>query len=423
MEIINQPQKIRIQCPQHQTVFEAENKPHIVCEIREHTLSSNFPNGEVWEYCCDCRTFLPSEFGTGGKAQENCRNCERKTITRYLCENCKIVSYDSAEDTKGKVNHISLQKGIEPTCPGCHSITADSKIIQHDCKDIEKVILTRREKCLFCEKSTAPTLPKPVNSQVVPSTSFIPVKTPSQVKAICSGCGTIYPEDGEFCIECGQKREMSDSVNNPINVLPPPPPIPGQVSSDSTEFDTVFTPAIPKIDNPTKPKNKQMPVIMGIVGCVVLLFIIIGVVKSSKSNSDSEYSNINTSEYSPNSSDLSNSYANDSNMDSYDSNSNMGSSSLPTYFEKTYRGNISGKSFSMTLKREGDELSGTASTYKSDTVSGKISDYGDFELDGYEDGYTLTGKYKGSINSEGTITGNWTTPSGNKSTPFNLKEE
>ena len=50
MEEVSEKRNLKIFCPQHQAVFEVEENSKIVCEIREHALSNNFPNEEFWEY-------------------------------------------------------------------------------------------------------------------------------------------------------------------------------------------------------------------------------------------------------------------------------------------------------------------------------------------------------------------------------------
>jgi uncharacterized OB-fold protein len=420
-----QPQRIRVHCPKHQTVFDVENKPHIVCEIQEHTLSSNFPNGEFWEYCCDCQTFLKSEYGNGGTAKDNCLNCERKVISRYVCQNCKIISYDSNEDTKGKVRHISPQKGIEPACPGCHKVNTTLKIFQHDCSDIGKVILTYREKCPFCKKQTGPALSGAVKKEEISASPFISSSESPKLATHCSNCGMAYAKDATFCVGCGMKYKAQQGLSDSYGkAIPPPPPIPGAVSSDSSEVTINFTPPATKSTDISPSKNKQLPIFIG-VGCIVLLFVIIGVVSFSKESS----SLTNSSENSSNDSELSD-LSNPSNSNSsfeYSSNSSddssEDSSSLPYSFERTYLGKIGGRSFSMTLKRDGNELTGTASTIKTDTVSGTIKDSGEFTMDGFENGNNLTGLYKGAIKTNGSVEGTWTTPSGNKPTSFYLSEQ
>ncbi len=100
-----------------------------------------------------------------------------------------------------------------------------------------------------------------------------------------------------------------------------------------------------------------------------------------------------------------------------------GNPGLPDSFQRDYQGTISEQSFSVTLIRSGRNLRGTASTSRTDTLSGTIETDGRFRLDGYENGTKLTGIYTGQIHTDGTLTGNWTNPKGLKETPFYLRQQ
>ncbi len=154
METEVKSRQIKIRCPQHQTVFEVTAKPEIICEIREHTLSKDFPNSEFWEYCCDCQVFSRSNLDVGGKSNKVCLNCERQRVSRFVCGKCKVISFDSDEHAKGKIFNIKVQNGIEPSCPGCQKSFVGEKIYQHNCAEIESVILMPRETCPFCKRLT-----------------------------------------------------------------------------------------------------------------------------------------------------------------------------------------------------------------------------------------------------------------------------
>lgn len=96
-------------------------------------------------------------------------------------------------------------------------------------------------------------------------------------------------------------------------------------------------------------------------------------------------------------------------------------SSLPNSFSRSYSGTIGGYSFTINLTRDGNKLTGTASTNKTDSVYGEIDDSGNFTLKGYEnDGSTQSGIYKGRISSDGSIIGNWTNTQGGQRTSFSL---
>lgn len=83
---------------------------------------------------------------------------------------------------------------------------------------------------------------------------------------------------------------------------------------------------------------------------------------------------------------------------------------LPNTFERRYGGYAGDKSLSMTLKRDNQNLTGTASTTrKTDVLKGSINPDGSFELYGYENGRgDYTGIWSGQIHGDGSVTGYWT---------------
>ncbi len=97
--------------------------------------------------------------------------------------------------------------------------------------------------------------------------------------------------------------------------------------------------------------------------------------------------------------------------------------SLSTRFDRIYGGAINAISFSMSLVRHETKLEGQASTpSKTDTLSGTIDSYGNFEMKGYENGKKFTGIYKGTIDIHGEINGTWTKPNGTKETSFYVSQ-
>jgi hypothetical protein len=97
--------------------------------------------------------------------------------------------------------------------------------------------------------------------------------------------------------------------------------------------------------------------------------------------------------------------------------------SLTTAFDRNYDGTIGNQSFSLSLVRDGDRLTGQASTTRStDTLSGTINAGGQFELKGLENGERYTGIYKGAIFGNGTIQGAWTKPDGSRETTFSVSQ-
>ena len=332
METANLTRKLKIFCPTHQSVFEVEEKPQIACEIREHALSNDFPKSEYWEYCCDCQTFSPSSFGTGGKVKNACPHCERTTERRFLCDKCKIIAYDSDEETKGKVFGISAEKGIEPTCAGCQKSFVGAKILQHKCTDIEGALLTNLKDCPFCQKSVLnqPAPPKKVEPLPTAGATMkiggkidstqcsscghwgkaeraVCGKCGAQINSlgagiaagtatpktqllgsICPNCGSGNDADSTFCVNCGQalkivRQTETETVASPIfpSTMPPIP-----VNQTDT-FSAGQSAAAPNFE-PQKTSPDSKIVLFIILGGIALV-IVGGLIafNSKQTNSDS----------------------------------------------------------------------------------------------------------------------------------------
>lgn len=202
METAKLTRKLKIFCPTHQSVFEVEENPQIACEIKEHSLSNDFPRSEFWEYCCDCQTFTPSKFGTGGKAKNVCPHCERTTVRRFVCNECKIVAYDSDEETKGKIYEIDAAQGIKPDCPGCRKIYVGTKVLGHLCRDIDGMILTALAECPFCLKPTLDQA-KPKKVESIPTVAETAKLDSQAVTSQCPKCGHWGRVDRAICGKCG----------------------------------------------------------------------------------------------------------------------------------------------------------------------------------------------------------------------------
>ncbi len=185
--------EIKVFCNEHQASFDVELKPHLVCEIREHSLSGGFPNSEFWQYCCDCQTYSLSDFETGGTAKTDCGHCERETARFFVCSDCKTVCYDSDEDTKGKGVSVSFIGGLKPNCPSCEN-PSNGNLFQHSCDSVKAIILTKRLECPFCQKSTGIKKSEPIVA-INPSESAIENR--------CTMCFTPREPDANCCTECG----------------------------------------------------------------------------------------------------------------------------------------------------------------------------------------------------------------------------
>lgn len=430
--------QIKVFCPQHQSVFEVADTPKIVCEIREHALSDDFPSSEFWEYCADCQTFFPSELEVGGKAKISCPQCERQTVSRFVCGNCKILSYDSGEDTKSKVFHLDSDTfAISPACPGCLKDFSGVKKYLHKCAEIDAVLSTPREICPFCKKETVKPKAKPSTPSHIkcpkckaknePDSFFcndcgeelrsnpnlskrgtLTAKT-QLLGSICPNCGASNNSNSVFCNSCGQALKTEKAKpKQELNIPPTVPSVPQ--SSIPTQ---VFNSGAVGIVKPAVKKNNTK-------GCAVTVGAILGgiflcaVIQGLLSNKNRSVDTVATPAPSRSS-------APGSTTTPYPAKtSNSSSASLPESFSNDYTGTIGGKSFTMSLTRSGTSLKGTASTHRTDHLYGTIESDGTFKLKGYENDDKFTGNYNGRVYADGSISGTWTNTQGGQGTSFSL---
>jgi hypothetical protein len=277
MEEVLEKRHLKIYCPEHYITFEIEESPKVICEHRGHALSNNFPNEEFWEYCCDCQTFSPSDLEVGGKAKDTCRQCERTTIQRFVCNECKIVAFDSSEETKGKIYEVHPIQGIKPNCPGCQKLFVDQKFQQHICSTIGTNLLTARERCPFCKKNILAIQSK----QTEISKTFEPVLPPSGTIK-CPKCSSHNPKDTFFCGKCGQSFE---NVTSSETLL-----LPSQrsLTRNQVQPTTQSSPLPTGINVSGKPKLLlHQPVIIGLV--VIGIISVIAVFVVSRKNQSVGY--------------------------------------------------------------------------------------------------------------------------------------
>ncbi len=441
--------QLKIYCPQHQTTFEVAESPKIVCEIREHSLSNDFPNAEFWEYCCDCQTFFPADLEVGGQAKTACTNCERLTVNRFICGSCKIVSFDSGEDTKGKIFTVSTDpKTIEPACPGCSTVFSEVKLLLHKCEETNAVFLTSRQTCPFCKKislllaektteSELSSLKCPnckesvtadiffcgecgfqLNQDVIIAERGTAVAKTRLLGSICPTCGTANKSDSVFCGKCGQALKANKPEPEPESAITRTLPQTAPDGVISNNDGVLFNGQVLGFDDTVGNVKPIIPVkASGAIGCltvigvifggIILLVIIQAIVTTNKLPS-------------------ANTNSNQKSNSNKATNSGAANSNLSTSFSTDYTGTI-GKnnlSISMSLTRNGNNLNGTASTGKTDTLFGTIDNNGNFTLTGYENGGNIkSGIYKGKIYNDGSISGTWTNPQGGQSSSFSLSEE
>jgi formylglycine-generating enzyme required for sulfatase activity len=183
-------------CPQHQLRFRAVGDAVVNCEQGGHPIGFGFPDQSLWQYCCDCATFWPSEVSNGYLNRSDCVVCERTTAMRYVCDACQVVSIESAVPVLRKLYSITTKNGIAPACPGCgrHS---DSSPAEHQCRDIGISLLTSREACPFCETA----IPRGRSEE-----------TPDGSSSVCAFCGALGKPDISFCGRCGKPYPRTTAV-------------------------------------------------------------------------------------------------------------------------------------------------------------------------------------------------------------------
>jgi hypothetical protein len=143
---------LRIYCPTHKVNFTVMEASRIVCAAEGEVLAKNFPYEGLWEYCCDCQTFWPSEIANGREADDHCQVCSRKIAHRYFCDRCRILSSQSNEAATGITYTLLPDGSPQPSCPGC-STTAQASLDTHDCYAVFASYVTARRRCPFCEEA------------------------------------------------------------------------------------------------------------------------------------------------------------------------------------------------------------------------------------------------------------------------------
>lgn len=144
-----QPERlIRVFCHRHKLGFQVFQAGRITCETKEHELARNFPYDTFWEYCCDCRTYSPSE---PGQRHDNCSNCELAVVRRYLCDQCHMMSIEC--DGLAKRRDFTIPEKVDQSfrCPGCLQFS-NTPPVTHVCDEASFAYKTARATCPFCDE-------------------------------------------------------------------------------------------------------------------------------------------------------------------------------------------------------------------------------------------------------------------------------
>ena len=100
--------------------------------------------------------------------------------------------------------------------------------------------------------------------------------------------------------------------------------------------------------------------------------------------------------------------------------------SLERKFRRTYSGTLDTGAIQMDLERSGRILTGKIRPIGRDAdifVEGYIDDDGTFQMDEKSDIGVVTGLYRGKFNGDGTVTGTWSRPDGDKTRSLFLRRQ
>lgn len=95
-------------------------------------------------------------------------------------------------------------------------------------------------------------------------------------------------------------------------------------------------------------------------------------------------------------------------------------------FSRTFTGTVGDNAVELDLNRNGSTLGGRVRPYGRSAeiyVNGYISDDGTFSMDEKSDIGVVTGVYRGRLNSDGTMTGTWSKPGGEKPRPLFMRRQ
>jgi serine/threonine protein kinase len=99
---------------------------------------------------------------------------------------------------------------------------------------------------------------------------------------------------------------------------------------------------------------------------------------------------------------------------------------LSSVFSKTFSGEIGKYGIKMSLRRNGDSLSGTYVYTRHGvniSLTGSIDSYQNVEMYGYDDNGTQIDVFKGRFVSSSRMEGQWSKPNGSRSLPFTLTQQ
>lgn len=201
-------ENVRIFCTTHETSFLVERGQQLLCGLTGHALSINFPYSEMWEFCCACETFAPIDSDAEPVAESTCRNCQCTASERFVCEECKTVTFDSTSRVKRKSYSIA-STGVQPRCPGCGCTPTRKRLVKHICEDRRIQFKTALSSCPFCADELSLEAPSIAKKKELPE---------KDNKKECPQCGRQTVAVARFCPRCRYQYVLS-SNENPANYL------------------------------------------------------------------------------------------------------------------------------------------------------------------------------------------------------------
>jgi hypothetical protein len=159
---------MKVFCAEHNRGFFTPRQNPITCENRGHILgeldfegNAQAPPELRWQYCCNCEHFFPVGFGQNGI--ERCPACARPSSTRYLCDRCYTISFESNTPAATKNFTLTPEGMPHPSCPAClRSPSGD--LSEHECDGLGASFFTALTTCPICRErlDIAPSFPAAV---------------------------------------------------------------------------------------------------------------------------------------------------------------------------------------------------------------------------------------------------------------------
>jgi hypothetical protein len=159
---------MKVFCAEHNRGFFTPRQNPITCENRGHILgeldfegNTQAPTELRWQYCCNCEHFCPVGFGQNGL--ERCPACARPSSTRYLCDRCYTISFESNTPAATKNFTLTSEGMPHPSCPACLRSPAGD-LSEHECDSLGASFFTALTTCLICRErlDIAPSFPAAV---------------------------------------------------------------------------------------------------------------------------------------------------------------------------------------------------------------------------------------------------------------------